>query len=97
MEDDIGTVTFPNRYIYGESYEQTIKDYLKYIFITLLEKTSDQFNLPSELVKIIKYYIDLSLETQWDYYLIIFGYIKNIFLIFVVNFFLALVLHLVII
>lgn len=87
MEDVIGTVTIPNKFAHRESYEQTIKVYLKYIFNTLLEKTSDHFNLPTWLVKIIKYYIDFSLETQWDYYLIIFGYMKKIFLILVVNFF----------
>lgn len=39
MEDVIGTVTIPNKFAHRESYEQTIKVYLKYIFNTLLEKT----------------------------------------------------------
>lgn len=86
MVDNVGIATIPKQFFYGDSYEHYIKYYLKLIFHTLLEKTSNQFNLPSEFVESIKYYIDFSLESQWDNYLILFGYIQKVLLILGVNF-----------
>ena len=75
-----------SEFMYEDSFETIIKEYLKYILYSIVDVISFRLNLPIKFVFFFKNHIDYSLEKRWDLYLLFFKYFENFIVLCLLNF-----------